>query len=473
MITPDITHPLDGSLLHSIDARPVWEGGIPLYVDAVLALNPLHFYRDIVGGVLVDYGRGGVNGVLQGGLAQDGIALVRGVASLKFNSGEYANFPVGDEIVGDVTVCLVHHLAAGDLPALDSYKSFMTHAAPGETQAANVTYSFGIRNEGGLIRYRYSHEHGAGINTVIDFTTSVITDAPTFVCLKRDTATKEVSLFVNRVKETPISYTDNPDGGTTAILELGASSGGNAHATNVLKTLIFVEDSLLLDDEVFGLYDSWEAERTEYSFPVVEVSDAVATESATGSTSLTVNYANNVVDGQKLYLCIGKDGTASDFAAISGWTAETDTINSGTEASMRVYSKVADSEPGTVVVSWGGGDSQRAHAVMVGVSRAGATLAVATSTGNTNDPACPDVAGTQATALLFYVADSGSVAEEDSGYPSEAAGIVNKSAVSSQSVSIGAASIIVPVGSVGAQEWTDTLSVAEQWIGATVLVDKA
>ncbi len=440
------------------------------YDEAVLALAPLRFYRNISGGVLVDLGSDGVDGTLQGGLAQDGYPLTRGVASLKHDAAEYVTFSAGDTptITGDLTLSCVYKLAAADMPSTNINAMMINHHFDAETEASNNTYNLRIRNDGGTLIYRYYHESGAGVDDTVDFTSEVIADEATHLVLTRDVSTNTIALFVNGVKETG-TYTNDPTGGSTAQLALGARIDGGSHFTNGLLSEIVIDDKKASDADAQDLYRVWNAARADFKYPIVE--GFSVSEINIAGTSIAIDLSS-VVDRELLILAVGKDGTASSFTDISGWTALTGTVDTGTAASMRLYSKVASSEPATVTQSWGGADDQKAHAIMVRISGAGSVLGQATTTGTSVSPQSPDVANSPALALLFYIADANRVALEDDNYPAGSTGQANREG-DGDGVSIGAASLQVPVGSIGAQDWTNTLSLSEEWVGATVLIDAA
>ena len=203
-------------------------------------------------------------------------------------------------------------------------------------------------------------------------------------------------------------------------------------------------------------------------FPSPVVESVAFTESNVNATEIVAGYPADVVDGDLVVLAVVRDGTGSSFDAIIGWTPRTGTISSGTGCAMRVYTKVASSEPATVTQTWAI-VSERAYAVMARVSGFSDILNVGSTIGDTDSPQNPSVSGSPALALLFVGVDSNIVATADAGYPADTVGLGFKQPQHSAGVGIGLARKEIH-GPIGVHEWTDSLSVSGEWAGVTLTI---
>ena len=144
--------------------------------------------------------------------------------SIKFNAdgelldfGSYAPY----QILGDITYAVRVKLDA--LPASNSADWFIFCAASGETEAENILYGIGVRNNSGSYYWRVIHEYGAGTNLTLDFADTIATGTDYDVLVVRDAVAKEYTVYVNGASIGTQSYANAPTGGTSSVLRVGGS----------------------------------------------------------------------------------------------------------------------------------------------------------------------------------------------------------------------------------------------------------
>jgi len=109
----------------------------------------------------------------------------------------------------------------------DSYaewESIIQYSNPGEAEADNHLYNIAWANSGGDIRFFW--EHGAGSNVQTDFNTNLNTGQWYHLVAVRDTSEMKVYLYLDGVLFDSQIYSNNPTGGTTSQLWIGADSAG-------------------------------------------------------------------------------------------------------------------------------------------------------------------------------------------------------------------------------------------------------
>src|SRR6056300_1439524 len=123
-------------------------------------------------------------------------------------------------ITGDITVRLWCQF--NNAPSVNE-AIISTGEAGSTTESENALYSI-RRSTAGYFQWR--HENGAGINTTIVFDSAndygvVPLGWEGYVCCVRDSVAKTVTLYVDGVRYSTRSYTNNPTGGTSGRLAFG------------------------------------------------------------------------------------------------------------------------------------------------------------------------------------------------------------------------------------------------------------
>ena len=92
-------------------------------------------------------------------------------------------------------------------------------SAGGDAQIDNTQWS--ISNSTTGLGLRYFHEHGAGINDLIEFTKLEPPVGDVTIALRRTASTKLVEMFFNGLIVGSGTYPSDPDGGANAHIEFG------------------------------------------------------------------------------------------------------------------------------------------------------------------------------------------------------------------------------------------------------------
>jgi len=109
----------------------------------------------------------------------------------------------------------------------DSYaawESIIQYSNPGEAEADNYLYNIAWANTGGDIRFFW--EYGSGTNVWTDFNTNLNTGQWYHLVAVRNTSEMKVYLYLDGALFSSQTYSNNPTGGTTSQLRIGADSSG-------------------------------------------------------------------------------------------------------------------------------------------------------------------------------------------------------------------------------------------------------
>jgi len=109
----------------------------------------------------------------------------------------------------------------------DSYaewESIIQYSNPGEAEADNYLYNIAWANTGGDIRFFW--EYGGGSNVWTDFNTNLNTGQWYHLVAVRNTSEMKAYLYVDGALFSSQTYSNNPTGGTTSQLRIGADSAG-------------------------------------------------------------------------------------------------------------------------------------------------------------------------------------------------------------------------------------------------------
>lgn len=132
----------------------------------------------------------------------------------------------------DFTICFVVQ-RVGDANAYDnSTFRLIAFGGTGETAATNYQITCPQTTSPGSNTSLYAFwEHSTGVDDIINLGCFVPCDRPTMIHLKKTAASKFLQLYVNGVRWTTTSYTNEPTGGTdaTMAMSLGGPCGHGGH----------------------------------------------------------------------------------------------------------------------------------------------------------------------------------------------------------------------------------------------------
>lgn len=92
---------------------------------------------------------------------------------------------------------------------------------PGETQANNVAWLVELRNNSNVQQLRFNHENGAGVDNEVLFTIAHTHTIWNHIGAVRDATAKNWTVYLNGAQFGQTSYSNNPDGASTATFNLG------------------------------------------------------------------------------------------------------------------------------------------------------------------------------------------------------------------------------------------------------------
>lgn len=191
-------------------------------------------------------------------------------------------------------------------------------ANPGGASAANVLYQVEISN--GDIRY--THENGSGSSETLTFNTNLTTGDWYHISVSRDVSSKAISLYLDGELFETQNYTGNdPDGGGSSVLVIGATGAGGALGENPL-------DGRISDVRVWDATRSSEQIANNYNkiltgdqggalvahYPLNEITGTVVQDSANANDATAVNSPTAVSTGPGVLVTsvsIEEDGVAS------------------------------------------------------------------------------------------------------------------------------------------------------------------
>lgn len=143
-------------------------------------------------------------------------------------------------------------------------RPIVQHAGSGETEDTNITYGFELDGSSNLWQ---QWEHAGGVNSTNTSTTTISTATWTHVGSNRDATANTVRWFKNGVqKSTPSSYVNDPSGGATSGLYVGARisssyilmEGLTSLAFSVTRSASWMQATYLSMNETFQAYGTEE-----------------------------------------------------------------------------------------------------------------------------------------------------------------------------------------------------------------------
>lgn len=143
------------------------------------------------------------------------------------------------QITGDITVSAWINMAS-----FTDNDYIYAHSTDGETSATNNLYSLRWNTASGN-DLLYEHENGAGVDTVNTFDTNLSAGAWYNIVTVRNATTNTIKIYVNGTQQdSTYTYTNDPDGGTSGYLTIGAR--------NALDTSLGFVDGLIDDVQIYS-----------------------------------------------------------------------------------------------------------------------------------------------------------------------------------------------------------------------------
>lgn len=166
----------------------------------------------------------------------------------------YASATADHQIVGDVSVALVFKQTRA--PA-ESFDFLVGCGDSGETEAANFTFGVYINQTGNHLTY--FHEHGAGVNELLNTTHDIEQDVNNTLVVIRNVAANTYRAVLNGADLGTTSYINDPTGGTSAYLQVGRAINvqefqGNIAFVGLWNKALTVEQAQKYDSIVRSEY---------------------------------------------------------------------------------------------------------------------------------------------------------------------------------------------------------------------------
>ena len=223
------------------------EGVWPGYSTVVLDDAPLVYYKldETSGTTATDSSGNGNHGTYINGPTLNIAPLIQDGRAVSFDGTNDRIDGPAVNVLGDVTVEVWYRPSS-----VSGTMWVMSHAASGETEATNTSYS--IRVVGGSLRMLW--EDGAGANTEITPGVTLVVGNLYHIVMERDSVAKTVTTTVNGAVITTISYTNNPTGGSSGVLGIGHIYN-TEFAAGILDE-VAVYDHLLGADRVSRHYNA-------------------------------------------------------------------------------------------------------------------------------------------------------------------------------------------------------------------------
>jgi len=155
------------------------------------------------------------------------------------------------DILGDLTISVWGNY--DDLSS--SANKILTRAGDGETEATNYLYTIALKNDTTM---RIFWEHGAGINVDITSSATFSADAGEWhhYAVVRDSSAKTVKFYIDGAElGTAQSYSNNPTGGTSSFLTIGAGPTLTSEFDGMIDDLIIFNKSLS-SEQISALYNN-------------------------------------------------------------------------------------------------------------------------------------------------------------------------------------------------------------------------
>lgn len=177
----------------------------------------------------------------------------RGVDLLKFSASQYFTVLNSSTLQysGSISIswwCMLHNTPPVNFTILSC-------GANGETSAANQLYYISIANVGGNFRLNALHENGAGVNNNTNASTNLSTFRLYHFAITRDVINKKYNFYIDGFLDSSVSYTNNPDGGSTGIVTIGGDYNGNL-TTNAWIGDLRIYNGILSPQSIFQIFSN-------------------------------------------------------------------------------------------------------------------------------------------------------------------------------------------------------------------------
>jgi hypothetical protein len=181
---------------------------------------------------------------------------IRGNNSYFDGTNDYINIGSGSnlDILENMSISVWFN--AYSFPSSGTLKTLVGRGIGGESSNTNFMYSFGLVTISDTTYLRAGHEYGSGSNTPITSNYSVQRNTWYNVILLRDTINKEFKFYVNGEFKSNLSYTNNPDGGSSGITSIGRAGGYSAEYFHGKLDEVMIFNRILSENEIKSIYNS-------------------------------------------------------------------------------------------------------------------------------------------------------------------------------------------------------------------------
>ena len=198
---------------------------------------------------------GDLTGIINGADWIVGGGRKNGKNGLKFSDKSKNNLDIGSsedlQIVGDMSFSIWFNLDT--MPSGNKADTLFTSTASGEQEKTNTLYELEIDSKGDIY---YKHEYGKGKDQKVLFKNTGIKDSEwNLITFTRDSASKEVKLYLNGSMIGEALYNNNPTGGSSTRLYIASDRASKKRAINGTIDEFNLYGEVLDDEQIKEYYE--------------------------------------------------------------------------------------------------------------------------------------------------------------------------------------------------------------------------